>query len=196
MRGLVMDFPSDLAARDINDEYLFGKALLVAPVHDYKARSRQVYLPSGADWYAFNTGQFLHGGQSVSADAPLRRMPIFVRAGAILPIGPALQYTGEHPATPITLYVYAGANGSFSLYEDDGLTNGYARGAFSRIPITYDDKTGALVIGARQGQFPGMLTRRTFNIRWIVPTKPAALDFSAPADRTVTYSGQAVVVHR
>jgi alpha-D-xyloside xylohydrolase len=196
MRGLVMDFPADLAARDVNDEYLFGKELLVAPVHAYKARSRQVYLPSGADWYAFNTGQFIQGGQSVSADAPLSRMPIFVRAGAILPIGPALQHTGERPATPITLYVYAGAAGSFSLYEDDGLTNGYARGAFSRIPITYDDKTGTLVIGAQQGRFPGMPTRRTFDIRWLSPTKPAAVDFSARADRTVSYTGQAVAVRR
>jgi alpha-D-xyloside xylohydrolase len=196
MRGLVMDFPADLTARDINDEYLFGKELLVAPVHDYKARSRQVYLPAGADWYDFNTGQFYTGGQSLTAEAPLSRMPMFVRAGSILPVGPALQYTGEHPATPITLYVYAGANGSFSLYEDDGLSNGYARGQFSRIPISYNDKTGTLVIGARTGQFPGMLTQRTFNIRWMGPAKPRALDFSAAADRTVSYSGLPVVVHR
>jgi len=168
----------------------------VAPVHDYKARSRQVYLPAGADWYDFNTGQFYTGGQSLTADAPLSRMPMFVRAGSILPVGPALQYTGEHPATPITLYVYGGANGSFSLYEDDGLSNGYARGQFSRIPISYNDKTGTLVIGARTGQFPGMLRQRTFNIRWMGPAKPRALDFSAAADRTVSYSGQPVVVHR
>jgi alpha-D-xyloside xylohydrolase len=196
MRGLVMDFPSDLTARDINDEYLFGRDLLVAPVHEYKARSRPVYLPAGADWYEFYTGAFHRGGQSLTADAPLNRMPIFVRAGSILPVGPALQYTGEHPATPITLYVYTGANGSFSLYEDDGLSNGYARGQFSRIPISYNDKTGVLVIGARQGRFKGMLERRTFNIRWIGPAKPAALDFSATADHTVSYSGQPVVVHR
>jgi alpha-D-xyloside xylohydrolase len=196
MRGLVLDFPGDLTARDINDEYLFGKALLIAPVHDYKARSRQVYLPSGADWYDFNSGQFYKGGQSIRAEAPLSRMPMFVRAGAILPVGPALQYTGEHPATPITLYVYEGADGAFSLYEDDGLSNGYARGQFSRIPMSYSDKTGTLVIGARQGRFQGMLEQRTFNIRWIGRAKPSALDLSAPADRTVSYSGQPVVVHR
>ncbi len=196
MRGLVMDFPADLKARDVNDEYLYGRDLLVAPVHAYKARQRQVYLPAGTGWYDFYSGAALAGGQTIAAEAPLSRMPLFVRAGSILPVGPVMDYTGQKPEASITLYVYVGGNGSFSLYEDDGLSNGYARGAFSRIPVTYDDKTGTLKIGARQGRFPGMLEHRQFHIRWIAAAASKALDFEAAPDRTVDYAGQPVTIRR
>lgn len=196
MRGLVMDFAGDLKARDVGDEYLFGHALLVAPVHTYQARTRPVYLPAGTGWYDLYGGASVAGGQTVEAAAPLSRMPIFVRAGSILPVGPATDYVGQKLENPITLYVYAGANGAFSLYEDDGVSNAYARGAFSRIPIVYDDKTGTLTLGARKGGYPGMLESRVFNIRWITQATPRALDFDAAPDRTVTYTGQPVAVRR
>ena len=196
MRGLMMDFPQDRAVLGIDDEYLFGHSLLVSPVYEYGARKRKVYLPAGTAWYDFYSGNVFNGGESIDAEAPLERMPVFVRAGAIIPLGPKTQYTGEKPDAPITLYVYTGANGAFELYEDDGTSYGYERGEFSRIPLTYDEATGTLTIGARSGAFPDMRHNRTFKVRWISgPTD--AMSFDAKADATVEYSGQPVkVTHR
>lgn len=195
MRGLVMDFPKDPAVRSIDDEYLFGPSLLVSPVHEYGARRRKVYLPAGARWYDFYSGNVFPGGASVDAPAPLERMPLFVRAGAIIPLGPVVQYTGQKPDAPITLYVYTGANGAFQLYEDDGLTYGYERGEFSRIPFSYNEAKGTLSIGARSGEFPRMPRQRTFKVRWISgPTD--ATNFDEKVDAVVEYSGQPVIVKR
>lgn len=191
MRGLVMDFPADHAVRNVNDEYLFGHALLVAPVTAFKARNRSVYLPAGASWYDFYSGRAFAGGRSVNADAPYERIPLFVRAGSILPVGPSLQYVAEKPADPITLNVYTGADGSFSLYEDDGTSLGYQNGAWSRIPIVWDERAHALTIGGRQGSFPGMLQARTFRIRWIRPGRALDLD---GADQEVRYDGAPVTL--
>jgi alpha-D-xyloside xylohydrolase len=194
MRGLVMDFPSDLKARDVNDEYLYGSAFLVAPVTSFKARSRSVYLPAGATWYDFESGKAHAGGQSIKADAPLSRMPLFVKAGSIVPTTVVQQYVGEKPDAPITLVVYTGKDGTFELYEDDGLSNGYMRGACSRIPVSYDDASGRVTIGARSGSFGGMVDKRVFKVRFIGGgAKPT--DFDA-ADATVEYAGQPVVVTR
>ncbi|HEY1605573.1 MAG TPA: TIM-barrel domain-containing protein [Allosphingosinicella sp.] len=191
MRGLVMDFPADHAIRDIDDEYLFGHDLLVAPVTTFKARTRPVTLPAGASWYDFYSGRFFTGGQRIEADAPYEHIPLFVRAGSILPIGPELQYAAEKPEDPITLNIYTGADGSFSLYEDDGTSLGYQRGGFTRIPISWDERAGTLTIGARQGSFPTMLQTRTFRIRWITPGRPLDLD---GADTEILYDGTAQVV--
>ncbi|MDE2184558.1 MAG: DUF5110 domain-containing protein [Alphaproteobacteria bacterium] len=196
MRGLVMDFPGDAKVRDINDEYLFGPSFLVAPVTEYKARSRPVYLPAGTRWYDFFTGRLYDGGQTITAAAPLEDMPLFVRQGSIIPAGPRVQYTGEKPEAPITLFVYTGADGRFSLYEDDGTSNGYVKGEFARIPIRYDDASGTLTIGARTGSFPGMVARRAFRVRWISGPSKKASDFEAKPDAVVKYTGQAVEVRR
>lgn len=196
MRGLVMDFPGDAKVRDIDDEYLFGPAFLVAPVSVYEARSRDAYLPAGSAWYDFYTGQRYEGGATIKADAPLARMPLFVRAGAIVPVGPAIQYTGEKPDAPITLTVYTGADGSFSLYEDQGSTYDYEKGAFSRIPLHYDEASGTLEIGQREGSYPGMPAQRRFNIRWISGATPTAVDFDAPAAQSIEYTGAAMTVHK
>ena len=192
MRGLAMDFTDDKAAREVRDEYLFGKALLVAPVHQFKARTRTVYLPAGTDWYDFHTGERLAGGQTAEAQAPLSRMPLYVRAGSILPLGPDIQYSAEKPGAPITLLVFTGSDGSFDLYEDDGVSYGYERGEFSRIPLRYDAAKGVLVIGARSGSFTGMPEERTFKIRWIKPGAKAPADLDAAADATVEYKGAEV----
>jgi alpha-D-xyloside xylohydrolase len=195
MRGLVMDFPNDLKARDVNDEYLYGSAFLVAPVTSFKARSREVYLPAGATWYDFETGKAHAGGQTIKADAPLSRMPLFVKAGAIVPTTDVQQYVGERPDLPITLVIYTGKDGKFELYEDDGLSMAYKRGAYSRIPIAFDNATGRVTIGARSGKFDGMVDKRTFKIRFIgAGAKPT--DFDAAADATVDYAGEPVVVTR
>jgi len=194
LRPLVMNHPRDARARDVRDQFALGRAFLVSPVTDYRARSRSVYLPRGALWYDFWTGTVTSGGQTVTAPAPYASIPVHVPAGAIVPFGPELQYTGEKPADPITLYVYAGANGAFTLYEDDGATYGYERGEFARIPLRWDDAAQRLTIGAREGAFPGMLEARTFQVVRVSPTKAVGFSFSPVADATVRYSGQAVDV--
>jgi len=194
LRPLVMDFRDDPRSRDVVDQYLFGPAFLVSPVTHYKARSRSVYLPAGAGWYDFWTGTAAGGGQAVDAPAPFDQMPVHVRAGAIVPFGPELQYTGEKPADPVTLFVYTGADGRFSLYEDDGLTYGYEKGAFSRIPLRWDEAARTLHIGAREGSFPGMLAERSFEVVFVGKDKVVPFSFTPRADKTVAYRGQAVAV--
>ncbi|MDE2051021.1 MAG: DUF5110 domain-containing protein [Gammaproteobacteria bacterium] len=195
MRALEMDFPRDPKVRDIADEYMFGPAFLVSPVYQYRARRREVYLPAGAIWYDFHTNHTFQGGRRISADAPLSRMPLFVRAGSIVPVGPAIQYTGEKPDAPITLLVYTGADGSFALYEDEGINTDYQHGAYTTIPISYEQTTGTLTLGRRTGRFPGMQRTRTFLIRWITPQSRPGDDFSAPPDRSVEYSGAPIQFH-
>lgn len=194
MRALVMDFPKDEQVKDIKDQYLFGHSLMVAPVYTYGARERGVYMPKGAAWYDFYTGKRYAGGATAVVAAPLSRIPLLVRAGAILPTGPVTQYVDESPAAPMTLNVYGGANGDFSLYEDDGTTKAYTRGEYSRIPLHYDDKTGTLTIGKRTGQYRGMVATRQFRVRFI-QTGDSSADFDA-AGKTVTYDGNRLVVER
>jgi alpha-D-xyloside xylohydrolase len=196
MRGLVMDFPNDPAVRDLSTEYLFGPAILVAPVVEAGATARAVYLPAGTDWYDFHTGEKLAGGASVEADAPLARMPLFVKAGSIVPTGPAIQHSGESLNAPLTLNVYTGADGSFEIYEDDGLSYGYEEGQWSRIPVSWDEAGNTLTIGARKGGFEGMAESREISVRWITGTDTVPADFDAEAVETLDYMGEAVIVTR
>jgi alpha-D-xyloside xylohydrolase len=195
MRGLEMDFAGDPKVRAIADEYMFGPAFLVSPVYQYHARTREVYLPAGTLWYDFYGNRTFRGGERIPAAAPLSRMPLFVRAGSIVPVGPAIQYTGEKPDASLTLLVYAGASGHFTLYEDEGINLDYQRGEYSTIPFSYDQASGTLTIGRRSGEFPGMQQTRTFHIRWMRPGARPGDDFTAPADSTVEYSGAPVKVH-
>jgi alpha-D-xyloside xylohydrolase len=194
MRPLVMDFPSDAAARNVVDEYMFGPALLVCPVTTYQASARSVYLPPSAGWYDFWSGARTSGGQTISAPAPYDAIPVYVRAGSILPTGPDLQYVGEKPADPVTLYVYAGADGAFSLYEDQGSTYDYEHGEFTRIPIQWKDATRTLTIGARVGTFAGMPASRTFNVILVAPDRPVGFSFTPQVDRTQVYTGAAATL--
>jgi alpha-D-xyloside xylohydrolase len=196
MRALVMDFPQDRQVRNIGDQYLFGPAFLVSPVYNYKARTRALYLPAGTQWYDFYTGEVFKGGRRIDAAAPLSRMPLFVRAGSIVPTGPAIQYADQAMNAPLTLLVYTGADGSFELYEDDGRTYAYENGAWSRIPIAYDDAAGTLTIGKRAGEFPGMDKKRTVHVRWISGPTRNAVNFDAKPDYTVEYTGEPVVIKR
>ena len=195
MRGLVMDFPKDEQVKDIKDQYLFGHDLLVAPVTVYGARERSVYLPKGVAWYDFYTGALYQGGKTAVIPAPVGRIPLLVKAGAILPIGPVTQYVDEHPDAPIALNVYTGADGKFSLYEDDSVTKAYSRGEFSRIPFDYNDKTGTLTIGERVGRYKGMPDKREFRIHFIrtgISTSKGFDDF----DKSVSYVGKAVTIKK
>jgi alpha-D-xyloside xylohydrolase len=189
MRALVMDFGNDNKVFNIGDQFMFGPALMVNPVTTFKARSRQVYLPKCAGWYHLRTGKFFTGGQTIEADAPYSDIPLFVKAGAIVPTGPALQYSDEKPADPLRLYVYAGADGEFTLYEDDGRSCDYEKGAFATIPLRYDDQKKTLTIGDRAGEFDGMLQTRTIEVVFITREKPVGMDFTAPAQKSVKYDG-------
>ncbi len=194
MRALVMDFGQDKKVHNIGDQFMFGPALLINPVTEYKARSRQVYLPAGANWYELKTGRFFKGGQTIQADAPYTDIPIFVKEGVIIPYGPAIQYTTERNADPIRLYIYTGADGSFTLYEDENVNYNYEKGAFSLIPLKYDEKANTLTIGARQGKFPGMLKERTFEITWVSREKPAGLNLDSRPVQSVRYDGSELVI--
>jgi alpha-D-xyloside xylohydrolase len=193
LRPLVMDFPSDATARELADEYMFGPAFLVAPVTHYKQRSRHVYLPGSAGWYNFWTGARADSGGTI-AKVPYGEIPVFVRAGSIVPFGPAMQYTAQKPYDPITVYVYAGANGEFTLYEDQGTNFNYENGAFSEIPISWNDAASTLTIGARTGSFPGMLRTRTIRVVLISGRHPAGFAFSPDFQRSVTYNGSEIRV--
>jgi alpha-D-xyloside xylohydrolase len=195
LRPLVMDFRTEATARDIVDEFMFGPAFLVSPVTTYNARTRSVYLPTTTGgWYDFWTGTAAAGGRTVQAAAPFDAIPVYVRAGSIVPIGPELQYVAEKPADSIVLYIYAGADGSFTLYEDQGLTYDYQQGAFSEIPMRWTDATRTLTIDARQGSFSGMLPSRTFELVLVAPSKSVGFSFTPTADRSITYSGTALDV--
>lgn len=196
LRALPMDFPGDPQVRDLNDEYLFGHAFLVAPVHEYKARTRAVYLPAGARWIDFQTGAYHDGGQRIEAAAPLARMPLFVRAGSLVPTGPAIEHTDQGREGPLTLLVFTGATGHFELYDDDGTSYGYERGEWSRIPFDWDEATGTLHVGVRQGRFPGMPAHLPLRVRFIAPGSAAPAELDAPADRELDYDGRALDVRR
>ena len=194
MRPLAMDFRTDHAAREIDDEFMFGPAFLVNPVTTYGERSRLVYLPPASGWYDFWTGVQSPGGAMVRAPAAFDAIPVYVRSGSIVPVGPELQYTSEKPADPIAIYVYAGADGAFTLYEDQGTTYDYERGAFTTIPLSWNDAQKTLTIGERTGEFAGMLTQRTFQVVLVSPTKAVGFSFAPKADKSVTYSGATVAV--
>ena len=166
MRPLVMDFGNtDKNVLDIGYQFMFGPALMVNPVYQYGARARKVYFPKGYVWYDFFTGKRVSDGEEERfVAAPYEHIPLFVRSGSIIPVGRKLEYTGEKPQDNIHLFIYMGADGEFSLYEDEGTNYGYEAGRYARIPIRYDEATRTVTIGERQGEFPGMLRERTFTI--------------------------------
>ena len=190
LRGLPMDFPDDENVRDLSDQWLFGPALMPCPVSEYKARTRSVYFPAGG-WYDFYSGKYVAGGQRLEVAAPRARIPLYVRAGSIIPFGPAMEWSDELPADEIRLYVYAGADADFTLYEDDGLTYAYEKGAYSTIPFHWDDASRCLTVGARNGSFPGMPGKRTFHVVVVDPAHPQAYDPDAEGF-VVDYQGDFV----
>jgi alpha-D-xyloside xylohydrolase len=193
MRPLVMDFRSDVRAQNIADQFLFGPALMVNPVTEPQASSRHVYLPA-AGWYDFWTGKLVKGGQSIEASAPIERIPLFVRAGSILPLGPDIEYASEKSADPLEIRVYRGADGNFTLYEDEGDTYNYEKGAHSTIPFSWDNSSQSLTVGDRTGSFPGMLESRSLHIVFVSEGHGAGGGLTANPDKTVTYSGKKLVV--
>jgi len=195
MRPLVMDFPNDPQVLDIGDQYLFGPAIMVTPVTSAGATTRPVYLPAAASpWFNFWTGETSAPGQRVEAAAGVETLPLYIRPGSIIPLGPLLQYSSEKPADPIELRIYRGANATFTLYEDQGDNYDYEKGVFATIPIAWHDTTHTLEIGKRRGEFPGMLKSRTFNIVWVSANHGAGVAATENLDATVHYDGRAMRV--
>jgi alpha-D-xyloside xylohydrolase len=188
MRPLVMDWRNDMEAQNTGDEYLFGPSILVSPVTIQGATSRTVYLPK-ALWYDFWTGEKVDGGKRIQADAPLNKLPLYVRAGSIVPMGPAMEWSTEKPADLIELRIYTGADGDFTLYEDQNDGYAYEKGVHATIAMHWDDAAKTLTIGARQGSFPGMLPQRTFRIVLVTKNRGVAIGETVTEDKTVTYMG-------
>jgi alpha-D-xyloside xylohydrolase len=193
MRPLVMDFPEDTKAQNIGDQFFLGPAILVNPVTEQGATVRRLYLPK-SNWYDFWTGAASNGPIDVDAPAPLSRIPLYVRGGSIVPMGPDLQFAEEKPANPIELRVYPGADADFSIYEDDNNTYDYEKGAYSTIPIHWNDSTHTLTIGDRRGQFAGMQASRTFHVVFVGDGHGVGIDPTSQPDEIVQYDGKSVSV--
>ena len=194
MRALVMDYGADRNVLNIKDQWMFGPSLMACPVSEYQARTRKVYFPSQCGWYDFYTGRYIQGGQHLEVDAPYERIPVFVPEGSILPIGPAMEWSDEKPAELINLYVYAGKDATFQLYEDEGINYNYERGDYSTIDIRYEDATHTLTIAQREGSFEGMLQQRRFNVVLINKDTPKALNLDNPQGMLIEYNGEEVKV--
>ncbi|MGQ1891924.1 TIM-barrel domain-containing protein [Thermophagus sp. OGC60D27] len=194
MRGLVMDFPHDTKVFNVGDQYMFGPGFMVCPVYNYKARHRDVYFPENRGWYNFYSGKYVEGGQTKRVEAPYERMPLFVPAGSIIPVGPQIQYAMEKIPETITLYVYTGDDGSFELYEDENTNYNYEKGQFATIPFTYNEKNQTLTIGKREGSFDGMPEKRLFKVVFVSPGHPVEFDPDIATAQVVPYNGEVVEV--
>ena len=194
MRALVMDFNGDRAVENIGNQWMLGPALMACPVGYYKARNRSVYFPKQCGWYDLYTGEHLDGGQRLVVSAPYEQIPVYVREGAIIPFGPEMEWSDEKPAELINLYVYAGQNGEFQLYEDEGTNYNYEKGKYATIDISYDDASRTVSFSQRKGQFNGMLKERQFNVVLITKDAPKPLNLENPEGKLVPYSGKAVSV--
>jgi len=188
MRGLPMDYPNDPEVRDLSDQWMLGPALMACPVYEYGARERSVYFPEGG-WYDFYTGQYIEGGQRLTVAAPYERMPLYVRAGSILPIGPALEWSDEDQPDHVTFLVYAGKNAEFTFYEDDGTSYGYEKGEYSAIHALWNDATRIFTLNNREGSYPGMLKSRTFCVGVIDPDNPMPYDPDNMNSLCISYDG-------
>ena len=195
MRGLVMDFNGDDNVYDIKDQWMFGSALMACPVGEYQKYSRNVYLPKQKGWYDFYTGKHYAGGQTIVADAPFDKIPVFVPEGSILPVGPEMEWSDQKKAELIDLYVYAGKDGSYTLYEDEGTNYNYEKGKYAMIDFKYNNAQKTVTIAARKGSFDGMLQKRRFNIVLVSDNNQQGISLAkAPKGKMVKYAGKAVTV--
>ncbi len=194
MRPLVMDFREDPRVLDIDDQYMFGPAFMVSPVTLPKTPSRKLYLPENpGGWYDFWTGRRIERGEMIETPTPLDVIPLHVRAGSVVPLGPSLQYTGKKSLDPIELRIYQGADGAFTIYEDDGETYSYEKGEYCLIPIEWREKEKKLIIKERSGDYPGILKDRTFHIVWVKEEHGVGLEETKP-DKIIRYNGKEAVV--
>lgn len=212
MRALMMDFVKDKKVLNINNQYMFGKSLLVCPVttpmyskinihgkdttrvEDFsKTKDDKVYLPKGTNWIDFWTGKKYSGGNSLNKETPIDIIPLYVKAGTILPIGPKVQFATEKKWDNLEIRIYPGANGEFTLYEDENDNYDYEKGIYSTISFTWDDAKKVLIINNRKGSFPGMLTERKFNIVIVAPGIGNGMNEIKKYTKVVTYNGNKIV---
>jgi alpha-D-xyloside xylohydrolase len=205
MRALVMDFAQDKQALDINNQYMFGKSILVCPVtkslysknakEDFSnIKTTDLYLPKGVNWIDFWTGDKLQGGQTVSKETPLDIMPLYVKAGSILPLGPKVQYATEKKWDNLEIRVFPGANGEFTLYEDENDNYNYEKGSYSTIVFKWNDAKKTLTIDNRNGSFTGMLAERKFSIVLVDKTKGIGDNPTTKIDKVINYVGKKLEV--
>ncbi|HOK75177.1 MAG: TIM-barrel domain-containing protein [Bacteroidales bacterium] len=193
MRPLVMDFLDDKTVYDIADQFMFGPALMVCPVYQPGQRSRKVYLPDAKGWYDLYSGKFFAGKQTTDMPAPYERIPLLVKAGSIIPVGPKIQYALQKTNEPIDIYVYTGDDANFSLYFDDGVTYQYEKGKYLRIPLTYSEQNQTLTIGKAVGNMGEFFDHLPLRIILITPTSPKAL-LNNTNYQAIDYTGSEVTV--
>lgn len=195
LRALPLDFPEDMGVRRINDEYMFGNAFLVAPITNYKDRSRMVYLPdNGASWFDFWTGKLYDGGNQICADASLDKIPLYIPQGTILPLAEEAEYVGQKDDKMLEIRVYPGKDASFILYEDENDNYNYEKGKYSEIKFEWEDESGRFIIHPRKGKFDGMLKDRIFNVILVEEGKGIGMSVSNDVVKSINYSGEKVVV--
>jgi alpha-D-xyloside xylohydrolase len=194
MQALPLVYPNEPALRDVDDEFLFGNSLLVNPVAQPDATSRSVILPADNNWVDFWNGKTLHGGQTVVADAPLDRIPILVKAGSIVPMGPVVQSTADSEG-PLEIRVYSGKDAELLLYEDKGDGYAYEHGARATIPLHWDDRRKTLLVGDRSGTFPGMQMKIGFRIVLVRPGHGTGVESDSGFDRSFTYDGHQMKIN-
>jgi alpha-D-xyloside xylohydrolase len=172
---------------------MFGSSILVNPVVEPKALFRMVYLPEGSNWYNFWTGKKYSGGQTLSVPTPIDEIPLYIKAGSIIPMGPFIQYATES-ADSLEIRIYPGVNGRFTLYEDEGDNYNYEKGAYSTIDFYWDDKNKQLSIEDRKGQFSNMLQSRTFNIILVEEDRGIGINYDQSPQKTIYYEGEQIRV--
>jgi alpha-D-xyloside xylohydrolase len=161
---------------------------------EVKEKTRKVYLPSGQDWYDFWTGNTYEGGQNVIFDAPIDKLPLLVRAGSILSMGPFLQYATEKPANPLELRIYKGADGAFTLYEDENDNYNYEKGIYATIDFIWDEASHNLTIEEQKGLFPGMLRERIINVILVSANHGTGIEICSNPDKTIRYDGRKQII--
>jgi alpha-D-xyloside xylohydrolase len=183
MRALFMDFPEDKKTHYLGTQFLFGKSIMVVPITKYDVKSWEVYLPKGADWFDYWTNEKVVGGTTINRVVDKVTFPLYIKAGSIMPFGPKVQYATEKKWDNLLLKIYPGADGTFTLYEDEFENNNYQKGFYSEIPMTWNEKEQTLTIGECKGKYKGMLTKRKFTVKTV-----------AGAEKVVSYSGKSINV--
>jgi alpha-D-xyloside xylohydrolase len=203
MRSLAFDFMEDPNVNSIPDQYMFGPAFLVNPVTEQMysqgnnstdVKTRKVYLPLHANWYDFWTGQKFEGGRTIDAPAPIEIIPLYVRAGSIVPVGPYLQYATEKPADPLEIRIYPGADCSFILYEDENDNYNYEKGKYSTISFHWNDARRQLGIDERQGFYPEIPLNRVLQIIVVGKNRGTGIAIVNEPDKTIQYSGEKMLI--
>lgn len=194
MRSLAFDFRNDAKVQGIPDQYMFGPAFMVSPVTSAQAKTRQVYLPAGTEWYDFWTGAKLQGGQDVESSAPIETIPLYVKAGSIIPMGPEVEYATQKANKNIELRIYPGADGKFTLYEDENDSYNYEKGKYATFTFSWNDKTHVLHVADTKGSFTGQLKDRKIKVVLVHDGHGAGSAEVGDVDKRLSYKGKAMDV--